>query len=318
MTGLITLTGTQAAFAPVDTDALVAAVGYCVEDLDNFNSETGTPSIICTGGCLGETPDGSCPKFAASNDVTGNPYGVIGDWDVSQVTDMSSMFYIATQFNGDISKWNTGAVTHMGSMFANSDFNGDISKWNTGAVTDMGYMFVSAGAFNSDLSKWNTGAVTDMSIMFQGASAFNSDISKWDTSAVTSMRQMFMHATVFNQDLSKWNTGVVTDMYSMFYRSGFKRTLCGGQWQALSSDSDLTSTGRLGCCLAGNFMSDPLLDPFSVAKSCQQCPLGFDTASPNDETLCTRKPCLFADEFVGCTDDDLHQIKVFYSNRQSC
>ena len=38
--------------------------------------------------CLSETADGSCPIFAASNDATGNPYGVIGDWDVSLVTRM--------------------------------------------------------------------------------------------------------------------------------------------------------------------------------------------------------------------------------------
>jgi hypothetical protein len=37
---------------------------------------------------LGETRDGSCPNFAASNDVTGNPYGVIGSWDVSAVKSM--------------------------------------------------------------------------------------------------------------------------------------------------------------------------------------------------------------------------------------
>ena len=38
--------------------------------------------------CLSETGDGSCPIFAASNDSTGNPYGVIGTWDVSSVTSM--------------------------------------------------------------------------------------------------------------------------------------------------------------------------------------------------------------------------------------
>jgi hypothetical protein len=55
-----------AVFAPVDRAALKAAVGTC----------------------LSETADGSCPIFAASNDVTGNPYGVIGAWDVSAVTSM--------------------------------------------------------------------------------------------------------------------------------------------------------------------------------------------------------------------------------------
>ena len=40
--------------------------------------------------CLSETPDGSCPTFAASNDATGNPYGVIGAWDVSAVPSMQT------------------------------------------------------------------------------------------------------------------------------------------------------------------------------------------------------------------------------------
>ena len=69
--------GVQAAFAPADSAALKAAVGTC------------TYSGACTGGCLGETTNGSCPIFAASNDATGNPYGVMGDWNVSRVTSLS-------------------------------------------------------------------------------------------------------------------------------------------------------------------------------------------------------------------------------------
>jgi hypothetical protein len=68
-----------AVFAPVDRDALKAAVGTCTHG-----------TWVCTGGCLGETVDGSCPTFAASNDATGNPYGVIGGWDVSAVANMGS------------------------------------------------------------------------------------------------------------------------------------------------------------------------------------------------------------------------------------
>jgi hypothetical protein len=68
----------QAVFAPADRAALKAAVGTCGWYGD------------CTGGCLGETADGSCPIFAASNDVTGNPYGVIGAWDVSAVPSMQT------------------------------------------------------------------------------------------------------------------------------------------------------------------------------------------------------------------------------------
>ena len=42
--------------------------------------------------CLKETPDGSCPHFAASSDSpgcgNGGVNGAIGDWDVSSVTTM--------------------------------------------------------------------------------------------------------------------------------------------------------------------------------------------------------------------------------------
>ena len=60
----------SAVFAPADRTALRAAVQSCL-------SETTV-----------ETGDGSCPTFAASNDATGNPYGVMGDWDVSKVTSL--------------------------------------------------------------------------------------------------------------------------------------------------------------------------------------------------------------------------------------
>jgi len=71
----------QAAFKPADRAALKAAVGTCTR-----SGSWGSYTYSCTGGCLGETPDGSCPNFAASN-------GVIGDWDVSLVTDMEESTY---------------------------------------------------------------------------------------------------------------------------------------------------------------------------------------------------------------------------------
>jgi len=84
---------------------------------------------------------------------------------------MSYMFYGASSFNqGDLSKWETSAVTTMKGMFYEaSAFNGDISSWDTSAVTDMSRMFYGALSFNQgDLSNWNTSAVTTMNVMFWG------------------------------------------------------------------------------------------------------------------------------------------------------
>ena len=52
----------------------------------------GTSLQTAVNACLKETPDGSCPNLAALSDSPGCGYGgvngVIGDWDVSSVTDM--------------------------------------------------------------------------------------------------------------------------------------------------------------------------------------------------------------------------------------
>ncbi len=109
--------------------------------------------------------------------------------DVSQVTDMSSLFK-GLDFNGDISQWDVSKVTDMNYMFYNSPFNGDISQWDVSQVTNMGGMFNST-PFNGDVSKWNVSKVTNMEQMFYN-SQFNGNISQWDVSKVTNMHWMFI------------------------------------------------------------------------------------------------------------------------------
>ena len=44
-------------------------------------------------------------------------YGEIGDWDVSNVTNMYRMFYGANSFNQPLNKWNVSNVKTMSQMF---------------------------------------------------------------------------------------------------------------------------------------------------------------------------------------------------------
>ena len=145
----------------------------------------------------------------------------ISSWDVSNVTDMSNMFYVSGSFNQNLNSWNTGRVTNMQYMFANAyAFNGDISSWNVSNVTNMSNMFDNANAFNSDIGSWNTGRVTNISYMFNGASSFNQPLNSWDVSNVTNMGDMFRNASLFNQNLNSWNTSNVTNMGGMFVQTG--------------------------------------------------------------------------------------------------
>ena len=84
--------------------------------------------------------------------------------DVSQVTDMSSLFE-DSEFNGDISQWDVSNVTDMNWMFFGSKFNGDISKWNVSKVTDMSDMFFNSW-FAGDVELWNVAEGTCIDDMF--------------------------------------------------------------------------------------------------------------------------------------------------------
>ena len=180
--------------------------------------------------CLAEAPvTGECTAWAS-----GNNYGTMPNWDTSLVTDMSGHynkgFSDKSTFNGDISKWNTGKVTNMFSMFRDaSAFNQDIGSWNTAQVTSMNSMFRDASAFNQNIGSWNTAQVTTMGSMFQYASAFNQDIGSWNTAQVTAMKYMFFVASAFNQAIGDWNTAQVTDMRDMFSSaSAFNQAI--GSW----------------------------------------------------------------------------------------
>ena len=93
----------------------------------------------------------------------------ISDWNVSNITNMSYMFYYCEELEsvGDISKWDVSNVTNMRSMFFRCEsFNQDISGWNVSNVTDMNGMFSGCESFNQDISRWNVSKVRQHTYMF--------------------------------------------------------------------------------------------------------------------------------------------------------
>ncbi len=173
--------------------------------------------------------------FTFCNALTGS--ASMGNWNTSNVTDMTALFSGAGVFNQNIGSWNTSNVTSMNGMFSNAAaFNQPIGNWDTGGVTNMGSMFYGATAFNKDISNWDTSLVTDMSYMFTKASVFNGNIGGWDTSSVTNMDSMFYEAFAFNQPIGNWDTTGVTVIQGMFRNAtSFNQPI--GDWDISSVSS---------------------------------------------------------------------------------
>ena len=123
----------------------------------------------------------------------------ISYWNVSNVTNMSYMFYMCKELEsvGDISKWDTSNVKDMNNMFYDCEsFNQDVSGWNVSNVTDMSFMFYDCKSFNQDISEWNVSSVTNMTYMFVFCKSFNQDISKWDVSNVRHRAYTFRNCPI--------------------------------------------------------------------------------------------------------------------------
>ena len=145
----------------------------------------------------------------------------LSNWDVSNVTNMSYMFYYGSGVEQDFSNWDFSNVTNMMGMFNQSSIIPDssINNWDVSNVTNMSYMFEGLFSGNLELSNWDVSNVTDMSGMFAGNGTQGADypnIGVWNVSNVANMYGMFFGNTLFNQDISTWNVSNVNNMQSMF------------------------------------------------------------------------------------------------------
>ena len=123
--------------------------------------------------------------------------------DLSDVTNMRSMFENASSANPDVSNWDVSNVNNMKSMFENaSSANPDVSNWDVSSVTSMRSMFNSASSANPNVSNWDVSSVTSMGLMFYYATSANPDTSNWDVSSVTDMGRMLENSNLSEENLT--------------------------------------------------------------------------------------------------------------------
>ena len=217
-----------------DWSCLIGNTNYCNGYISNkFNGylkkiesygEVKFGNYAFYGTKLEGLPPDESPKFS-NNSMKGafansNFNQDISHWDTSYITDMSEMFYNATSFDRPLNNWDTSNVKNMSKMFYNAtSFNQPLSNWDTANVTNMNSMFRGAQRFSQPLYKWKTTNVKDMSYMFASTERFNQPLYKWNTTNVKDMSYMFASAERFNQLINDWNTANVTSMNCMFNKA---------------------------------------------------------------------------------------------------
>jgi hypothetical protein len=78
--------------------------------------------------------------------------------DTPTISENTSLWYCfsgSTNFNSPIGNWDVSKVSGMLSMFSGIIFNQPIGNWDVSIVADMRYMFAGNTSFNQDLSNWN-------------------------------------------------------------------------------------------------------------------------------------------------------------------
>ena len=110
--------------------------------------------------------------------------------DTSEITDMSNLFsdsyidgnteiIIIKDMNINISNWDVSNVTNMYTMFEGcSKFKGKgLENWDVSKVESISYMFFDCINFDCDLSNWDVSNVKDMKGMFYNCNLKNTP--KW-------------------------------------------------------------------------------------------------------------------------------------------
>ena len=182
----------------------------------------------------------------------------IKQWGAVQWSSMRAMFFGCSNLPGfsatdtpDLSN-----VTNMSFMFwGATSFNQPIGNWNVSNVTNMVSMFYSASSFNQPIGNWNVSNVTNMINMFDNATSFNQPIGNWNASNVTNMAGMFRNATSFNEPIGNWVLNLSVFMNNMLDNSGmdcgnYSATLIG--WKNNNPTVSGRSLGATGCMYGTN------------------------------------------------------------------
>ena len=179
------------------------------------------------------------------------------NFDTSNVTDMSGMFYGLTKLKqADLGKLDTSNVENMSSMFKNTAFeNFNLANWDVKNVNNVFNMFNGTPAKSIDVSGWQVDSLDSVNMLFSGLSNLTSVKMFKDFKNISNTTYLFMGTPIENIDTSDWNMSNVKNMFGMFAMMPNLSTVDASNWQ-LAEDADMTMI----------FSQDPSLKKLDLSK----------------------------------------------------
>ena len=188
--------------------------------------------------------DISTKSISAEDSPTGLAYTA---WDLGNnpnITSLNFMFTNATDFNQDITNWDTSNITSMQQTFLNAvSFNQNIGLWDVSSVTDM-YFMVTESSFNHNCSNWNLNTGLTRLDRFGFGNALSDD--NWTDSLVG-------WAVSTYKNSGPYNVSSTTNNSVNFIDSKTSDT-ASGQTYAAKYGSDWTNTGWTDSTDARDFL----------------------------------------------------------------
>ncbi len=117
--------------------------------------------------------------------------------DLSDATSMESMFEDGSCIDngGNIGNWNVSTISSMNSMFRNAFMNENINTWNVSSVKSIDHMFQACEDFNYPLDQWVTTNLESAIETFADAKSFDQSLGDWDISNVSDFTDIFTNGT---------------------------------------------------------------------------------------------------------------------------
>ena len=228
-----------------------------------FKGCSGLKSITLNWGTNTQNVQNFSEMFANDNNL--QTIDGIGEWNVSNATDISHMFAcINLDSNPSTNyKYNFAQPQYCGSLTSL-----DLSNWGTGKVTNMEAVFWGQKSLTTvgNFSNWDTGNVTNMWDLFAGCEKLQFDnkaLANWNTSNVTNMRALFadMRSQTDLSCVQNWDTHNVQDMSYMFFQDA-ALTYVGN----LTTRNNVWNTSKVGT-LSGNLQNYGMSNMFAGCTS---------------------------------------------------